>query len=192
MAEIVIVVGHPRSSTYCEALAAAYRRGAEAGGHRARVIALSRMRFDPILHEGFSGQQPLEPDLAEAQRAIGAADHLVIVFPLWYGCLPALLKGFIERVFQPGFATEKAKTAMGFRPLLTGKSARVIVTMGMPGFVYRWYFGAHALKMLKRNILGFVGFSPIRDLVLGRIDAVSAERRQLWLAEVEELGRLAR
>ncbi len=192
MADIAIIVGHPRRGTYCEALAEAYRRGAETGGHRARVFLLSQMRFDPILHEGFSKPQPLEPDIEEAQRAIGAAHHLVVVFPLWYGCLPALLKGFIERVFQPGFATEKAKTAMGFRPLLTGKSARVIVTMGMPGFVYRWYFGAHALKMLKRNILGFVGFSPVRDLVLGSIEAVSGGRRQRWLDEVEALGRLGR
>lgn len=192
MAEIAIVVGHPRSGTYCEALADAYCRGAEAGGHRVRVFSLSRMRFDPILHDGFGGTQPLEPDLAEAQETIRAADHLVIVFPLWFGCLPALLKGFIERVFQPGFATEKADTPMGFRPLLVGKSARIIITMGMPGFVYRWYFGAHALKMLKRNILGFVGFAPIRDLVLGRIEAVPSERRRRWLSEVEALGRLSR
>lgn len=192
MAEIAIVVGHPRTGTYCEALAEAYRRGAEAGGHVARVFALSKMRFDPILHEGFSKPQPLEPDLEAAQKAIGAADHVVIVFPLWYGGLPALLKGFIERILQPGFATEKSDTLMGFRPLLAGKSARIVVTMGMPALVYRWWFGAHALKMLKRNILGFVGFAPIRDKVLGGIGSVSDERRRQWLAEVEALGYAAR
>jgi len=192
VAEVAIIVGNPKAGTYGEALAEAYRSGAAAGGHRARVFALSQMRFDPILHEGFSPPQPLEPDLEVAQRAIGAADHLVIIFPLWYGCLPALLKGFLERVLQPGFATVKANTRMGFRPLLTGKSARIIVTMGMPAFIYRWYFGAHALKMLKRNILGFVGFAPIRDLVLGSIETVSNEQRRRWLSEVEALGRLAR
>ena len=192
MAEIAIIVGHPRSGTYCEALAEAYRRGAEAGGHTARVFALSHMRFDPILHEGFSKPQPLEPDLETAQKAIGSAGHLVIVFPLWYGGLPALLKGFLERILQPGFATEKSDNLMGFRPLLAGRSARIIVTMGMPAFVYRWYFGAHALRMLKRNILGFVGFAPIRDTVLGGVESVSVERRRQWLAEIEALGYAAR
>lgn len=192
MARIAIVVGHPRAGTYCDALAEAYRRGAEAGGHAARVFALAGMRFDPILHEGYGREQPLEPDLAAVQAEIGAADHLVVVFPLWLGDMPALLKGFFERILQPGFAHRKADKPMGFEPLLTGKSARIVVTMGMPAFVYRWYFGAHALKLLKRNILGFVGFSPVQDTIFGGIEAVSKERRLQWLGEVEALGRAAR
>lgn len=188
MARIAIVVGHARRNSYCESLGAAYLKGAESGGHEARLFVLSHMSFDPILHDGFSREQPLEPDLKAAAEAIKSADHLVLIFPLWLGTLPAILKGFLERLLTPGFATEKSDGLMGFRPLLKGKSARVVVTMGMPSFVYRWFYGAHAVKMLKRNILGFVGFAPVRTKLLGRIDAVSDEKRRQWMMEIEALG----
>lgn len=192
MARIAIVVGHARRDTFCEALAGAYRRGAEAGGHTAELFVLSRMRFDPILHDGFNSVQPLEPDLQAAQDAIGRADHVVLVFPLWMGTLPAILKGFIERVFQPGFAMERDAGDSGYTPRLKGKSARVIVTMGMPAPVYRWWFGAHAVKMLKRNILGFVGIAPVRTTIFGMIGIAADGTRKGWLDKVEALGRAAR
>jgi len=192
VARIVIIVGNPRKETFSEALAAAYQRGAEAAGHQVSLFSLSRMEFDPILRNGFSKPlQPLEPDLVAAQSAIGAADHLVLIFPLWFGTLPALLKGFIERVFQPGFAITGSIRDGTYRAMLSKKSARVIITMGMPGLVYRWYYGAHCAKMLRRNILEFVGFKPVRTTIHGMIEAVSNETRATWLTEAENLGRRA-
>lgn len=191
MARIAIIVGHARRDTFCEAIANAYRKGAEAAGHEVRLFVLSRLRFDPILHEGFSSPQPLEPDLARAQEAIGWANHIVIVFPLWFGTLPAILKGFIERVFQPGFAIEGTIKAGTYRARLQGRSAHVIMTMGMPGIVYRWYYGAHALKMLRRNILEFVGIRPVRTTIHGMVEAVSTDTRAGWLAAAEAAGRRA-
>jgi|SRR5581483_7254360 len=189
MARIVIVVGHVRTGTYCEALGEAYKRGAEAGGHEARLFLTGAMRFDPILREGFAKVQPLEPDLEAAHDAMLAADHLVLIFPLWLGTLPAILKGFLERVLQPDLV-EPAKRGE-FVKLLKGKSARVVITMGMPGFVYRWWFGAHALKMLRRNILAFIGVRPVRSTIYGYVEGVGAEGRRKWLAEMEALGRRA-
>lgn len=188
MTRICIIVGHAQRNTFCEALAEAYMHGAATAGHQARLYVLSRMTFDPILHEGFSKVQPLEQDLQAAQDAIGWADHIVIVFPLWLGTLPALLKGFLERVLQPGFAFRSDTSMTGFKPLLSGKSARVIITMGTPAFVYRWYFGAHALKMLKRNILNFVGIRPVRHTLFGMIGASTEEKRLRWLSQVRQLG----
>lgn len=188
MGRIAIIVGHPRKDTYCEALGRAYEAGARAGGHETRLFVLARMSFDPILHEGFKSAQPLEPDLEAAQAAIGWADHTVWICPLWMGSLPALLKGFIERIFQPGFAFAEAG-AKGWRPLLRGKSARIIMTMGMPGLVYRWWFGAHALKAFRRNILEFCGMRPVRTTLHGMIEAVPDERRRRWLDEAEAMGR---
>lgn len=190
MARIAIIVGHARQGTFCEALAAAYRHGAEVGGHEVRLLVTSRMRFDPILHEGYERVQPLEPDLATAHEAIVWADHLVLIFPLWVGTLPAIFKGFLERALQPDLVGP-AKEGRFVQPL-AGKSGRIVVTMGMPGFVYRWYFGAHALNMLKRNILGFLGVKPIRSTIYGRVEAVGEARRKAWLAEVEAMGRRAR
>jgi len=189
MSRIAIIVGHARKDTYCEALGEAYRRGAEAGGHQATLFVTSKMVFDPILHEGFAKIQPLEPDLQAAHEAIIAADHLVFIFPLWLGTLPAIFKGFLERVLQPDLVEPSKKGK--YVKFLKGKSARVIMTMGMPGFIYRWYFGAFALRMLKRNILGFVGVSPVRATIHGMIEAVSQDKRQSWLAKAESLGRNA-
>lgn len=191
VARIAIIVGNPRKDTFSEALAHAYARGAEAGGHEVKTFVLSRLSFDPILHDGFAKPQPLEPDLAAAQAAIGNADHIVFIFPLWFGTLPALLKGFIERVFQPGFAITGTIKEGTYRALLSKKSARIIMTMGMPGLVYRWYYGAYCAKMLKRNILEFVGIKPVRTTIHGMIEAVSNETRAGWLRDAEQLGRSA-
>lgn len=147
MSRIVIVVGHARKDTYCEALGEAYGRGAEASGHSATLFVTSKMAFDPILHEGFTKIQTLDPDLQMAHDAIMEANHLVFIFPLWLGTLPAIFKGFLERVLQPDLVEPSKKGK--FTKILKGKSAHIIMTMGMPGFVYRWYFGAFALRMLK-------------------------------------------
>src|SRR5258708_15499817 len=126
MARIAIIVGHARTGSCCEALGQAYGRGAWAGGHDATLFATAAMTFDPVLHEGFERVQSLEPDLQSAHDAILAADHLVIVFLLWLGTLPAILKGFLERVLQPDLV-EPAKQGK-FVKILKGKSARIIVT----------------------------------------------------------------
>ena len=189
MSRIAIIVGHARKNTFCEALGDAYRHGAEAAGHQVTMFVTLKMAFDPILREGFSKVQPLERDLRLAHDLIMEADHLVFIFPLWLGTLPAIFKGFLERVLQPDLVEPSKKGK--FVKILKGKSARIIMTMGMPGFVYRWYFGAFALRMLKRNILQFVGVSPVRSTIHGMIEAVSQEKRQSWLAEAETMGRKA-
>ena len=187
MSRIVVILGHPRPETYCEALAEAYATGARSAAHQVEVLKIAQMQFDPILREAYVREQPLERDLADAHRAIMAADHLVIVFPLWLGGMPALLKGFLERILQPDLIAPHR--AGKFVQLLKGKSARVIMTMGMPGLVYRWWYGAHALQALKRNILEFMGVTPVKSTLFGMIEAVGAEKRRQWLDEVEALGR---
>ena len=191
MANIAIVVGHSLRDSFCETLGKAYQRGAESGGHSARLFVLSRLSFDPILHEGYGRAQPLEPDLQAAREALGACDHLVIIFPLWYGTMPALLKGFIERALQPDLVAMRQAGGKASWKIFAHKSARIVMTMGMPAFVYRWWFGAHALKMLKRNILHLVGIKPVRATLFGGIETVSAGRRQRWIEQVEALGRAA-
>ena len=190
MARIAVIVGHARAGTFCEALGEAYKRGATDVGHEARLFVTSRMTFDPVLHEGFASVQPHEPDLKAAYEAMLAADHLVLIFPLWLGTLPAIFKGFLERVLQP----ESGRSSQGgqVRAAAQRQIGARDFTMGMPGFVYRWWFGAHALKMLKRNILGFMGVGPVRSTIYGYVEGVGAERRKKWLQDMERLGRLGR
>jgi NAD(P)H dehydrogenase (quinone) len=192
MAKIAIVVGNPQSDSYSEALGQAYLRGAESGGHDAKLFVLADMNFDPILREGYRREQPLEPDLAKAREAFLACDHVVFVFPLWMGDMPAILKGFLERLFQPNLLAIQKSGGKASWKMFKGKSARVIMTMGMPGWFYRWYFGAHALKLLKRNILHFVGITPVHSTIYGMVEAAGDEKRKQWLREVEALGHQAR
>lgn len=188
MAKIMVVVGHPQHNTFCGALAKAYAEGALSAGHNAQVFQLSQMNFDPILREGYRKEQPFEPDLQGAYGALKACDHLVIIFPLWCGDMPALLKGFIERILQPDLiAREKTENAMNWN-IFPGKTARVVMTMGMPVSVYRWFYRGHALKLLKRNILNFIGIKPVSDTLYGMIATSKPEQRERWLEEMRALG----
>ena len=169
MAKIAIVVGNPRATAIARRSGEAYQRGAESGGHQASCSCSASMNFDAVLREGYRREQALEPDLVAARSVIDASDHLVFVFPLWCGDMPAIIKGFFERLLQPDLLAIQAAGGKGDWKVFKGKSARVIMTMGMPGWFYRWYFGAHAFKLLKRNILQFVGIRRcMRPLWHGR------------------------
>jgi putative NADPH-quinone reductase len=191
MARIVIVVGTPLEGSYCEALGRAYQRGAESAGHQVKLFVLGSMNFDAVLREGYRHEQPLEPDLMFAREAFVAADHVVLIFPLWCGDMPAIMKGFIERILQHDLLRIQKSGGRESWKLFRNKSARIIMTMGMPGWFYRWYFGAHALKLVKRNILHFIGIKPVRSTIFGTIDAVGDEKRKEWLRTVEAMGHAA-
>lgn len=189
---IVIIQGHPdpRGRHFGHALAAAYARGAHASGREVSTIDVARIDF-PLLRtqDNFEKGQPL-PAIREAQRLIGEAEHIVVFYPLWLGGMPALLKGFFEQVFRPGFGfTASGRPTEGSWKKLKGKSARIVVTMGMPAAVYRWYFRAHSLKSLERNILGFCGIGPIAESLIGRVEADDPDRLERWLDRLEQLGR---
>jgi len=187
---IVLIQGHPdpRGGRYGHALAEAYTEGARAGGHTVSVIDVAQLDFPLLRTQEDWNEAALPPSLQEAQDAIGRADHLVILFPLWLGTLPALLKGFLEQVLRPGFAIDAGGAGM-WRQRLKGKSARIIVTMGMPAFVFRWYFMAHGIRSLERNILKFCGISAIRETLIGMVGAKENAARLRWLEKVRALGR---
>lgn len=191
---ILVIDGHPdvASGRYVHALAESYRKGAEEAGHQVRSIVVGRLRFASVRsNEDFmQGAPPLA--IVEAQESLRWADHVVILFPLWLGSMPGLLKSFLEQVLRPGFAFGKASGKGLPARLLKGKSARVIVTMGMPAFFYRWYYRAHSLKSLERNILAFCGIAPVRSSIVGMVEGMSAAQREKWLQKVRALGRLAR
>ena len=186
---IAIIQGHPdpRGNHFGHALAQAYAQGATAAGHELRHIEVARLDF-PLLRTREEFENGIPPEsIREAQETIRWADHLLILYPLWLGGMPALLKAFLEQVFRHGFAMTTEGRGWP-KKLLTGKSARIVVTMGMPAFFYRWYFGAHSLKSLRRNILGFAGIGPIRASLIGTVEG-SDTRRQRWMETMRALGR---
>ena len=191
---IVMIQGHPDGQPrhFCHALADEYAKGCDDGGHEVRRIEVAQLEF-PLLRTKEDFEQGLPPDSIKlAQDAIRWADHLVIVYPLWLGSMPALLKAFFEQVFRPGVAFEYQAPGQMAKKLFTGKSARIVVTMGMPALVYRWFFFAHSLKSLQRNILGFCGIGPMRATLIGRIEGLSERQRAAWLDRLRALGEAGR
>lgn len=175
----------------CHALSDSYALGAQQGGHDVKIIDLAKLDF-PLLRTQaeFKDVQP-PPAISDAQETIRWADHLVMVFPLWLGTMPAVVKGFLEQTMRPGFAFQYGDH--GFtKKLLSGRSARLVVTMGMPTWIYRWFFLAHGLRGLERNILEFVGIGPVRESYFGMVENVSEDTRKKWLDAMHKLGKLGR
>jgi len=188
---IVIIDGHPdpEEGRFCHALSAAYAQAAEAAGHELRTVMVARIVV-PLLRSARDWNEGTPvPSIREAQDMIAWAEHLVIIYPLWLGAMPALLKAYFEQVFRPGFAIARKQQGLG-AGLLKGKSARIIVTMGMPAWLYRLFFRAHSLKSLERNILKFCGIGPIHETLIGGVE--DAKRREAGLAAVDALGRSGR
>jgi putative NADPH-quinone reductase len=188
---ILLVQGHPDAShaRYCHALAQAYADGAGEAGHELRSLDIGRLDFPLLRSKADWDEGDVPAALRVAQTDIHWAEHLVFVFPLWLGGMPALLKGFLEQVARPGFAISHFREGQLPKKLLSGRSARVVVTMGMPALVYRWYFRAHSLKALERNILGFVGIAPIRETLVGSVEGLSAAQHQTWVRKLRACGR---
>lgn len=191
---ITLIQGHPDPEPvhFGHALAHAYAQGAREGGHELRVLAAAQLDAPLLRTLREFGESP-PPAVQGAQEDIRWAEHLVLIYPLWMGDVPAVLKGFLEQVFRPGFALgdlEHSDRGMPKR-LLKGRSARLVVTMGMPAPVYRWVFGAHGVKSLKRSLLGLSGIAPIRTSLIGMVEGRPAARAR-WLARLEALGRAGR
>lgn len=185
---ILVILGHPNTDSFCAAIADSYSEGAQAAGHEVRRIAVGDLAFDPVLRLGYAGSQPLEPDLAAAQAAIAWAQHLVFVYPVWWGAMPALLKGFIDRVFLPGFAFKYRSGSPLWDRLLAGRSAHLFVTMDSPPWYYRWVYRMPGHQQMKRTILEFSGVKPVRISSFGPIRGSSGRQRERWLEGVKGIG----
>lgn len=190
---ILIIQGHPDvTQTHLgHDLAHAYAAAATAAGHQVRTATPAQIDFPLLRSQKEWESGPLPSALQKAQDDIAWAQHLVLFFPLWMGDMPALLKGFLEQVARPGFAFRPEKGSPFGQKGLAGRSARVVVTMGMPALVYRFYFRAHSVRSLERNILGFVGIAPVNETLIGGVDQLGDDGRTKWLAKLASLGRRA-
>lgn len=187
---ILLIEGHPDTAPerLNHVLADAYAEGAQAAGHAVRRLLVGSLDF-PVLRTQHAWQtEPVPPGLRGAQGDLVWAQHVMIFFPLWMGDMPALLKAFLEQVARPGFAVG-AEGASPFGPkALAGRSARVVVTMGMPAAVYRWFYRAHSVKALERNILGLVGFAPVNETLIGGVETLGTPGVARWVRTLRKLG----
>lgn len=189
MKNILIILGHPVKDTFSDSLRAAYSRGAISSGAQIREIVLRKLKFDMNFSEGYRGNQELEPDLVKAQEAITWANHIVLIYPNWWSTFPALMKGFIDRTLLPGFAFRYRKGVLSWDKLLTGRSARMIVTMDTPPWYYWLIYRRPGHNAMKRGILEFCGIKPVRITTIGSLKISSEKKREQWIAKVENLGR---
>jgi NAD(P)H dehydrogenase (quinone) len=188
MKKILIVLGHPDTASLCGAIADSYEKGAKRSKFKVKRINLGSLKFDPILHNGYSKIQPLEPSLIKAQKDIIWANHIVFIFPCWWSSLPAILKGFLDRAFLPGFSFKYTGTYTWNR-LLKNKSSRIITTMGGPNFYQLSIFQNPAIKALKKGTLEFCGIKPVRVTAFGSIrKSMNTKRVEKILAFTKKLG----
>ena len=189
MKKILIINGHPDKESFCFALAESYKKGADAVGASCKLVHLIDLDFNPVLTFGYRKISELEPDLVKMQEEITAADHLVFVYPNWWATFPALLKGFIDRVFVPNFAFKYRENSQFWDKLLKGKTARLIVTMDTPKWYY-WLINRNAgHNAMKVGILEFCGVKPVKITVCTPIKSSDETKRKKWLEEVETLGK---
>lgn len=185
---ICLINAHPDPSAerFCHALADAYQAGAESGGHAVRRVNAGAIEYG-FLSSAAEFEHGPDGELAEVREAIAWCDHLLLIYPLWLGSLPAKAKALLEHVARGGFLVDVAQDDEWPAKKMKGKSARLIVTMGMPGFAYRLFLRSHSVRALESGILAMAGFKPVRDTVFGLIEG-GAKRRALMLEKTRALG----
>lgn len=186
--KILVILGHPQKESLCGALAEEYTVGAIVAGGEVRTLALGDLAFDPILWNGYKEIQPLAPDLVKAQELITWADHLVFVYPNWWGTMPALMKGFFDRTLLPNFAFKYRQDSPIWDKLLANRTAQLLVTMDTPSWFYRWVFKMPGHEQMKRTILGFCGIKVVKITEFAIVKKSSLVQRQKWLAIAKKLG----
>ncbi len=185
---ILIIVGHPDEDSFCAALADRYQQTASQAGHEVARLNLGELAFDPILRKGYKGRQTLEPDLQAAQQAIQHAERLVFVYPYWWASMPALLKGFIDRVFLPGFAFKYLANKALPSKLLLGREAQILVTSDTPPWYNRLVYRRAGLRALRVNVLEFCGIRVRDELEIGPIRGSAEQHRVRWLDKAAQLA----
>jgi len=186
--KILIISGHPDKESFNYALADAYKKGAEISSSEVELINICDLQFNLNLQYGYRNRTDLEPDLLDAQDKIKWADHIVWVYPVWWGSVPAIMKGFIDRVFLPGFAFKKKKDSVWWDKYLKGKSARIITTMDQPTWYYRLVYKAPSHNAMKKLTMQFCGVQKVGITAFGPVRGSKANKRESWLEKVKVLG----
>lgn len=187
---VLVIVGHPAGNSFCMALAEAYADAAKKSGHEIRFMALGALSFDPVLREGYAQVQPLEPDLVSAQEAIVWSQRITMVYPIWWGGIPALMKGFFDRVLLPGFAFRYRPGKAFPEKLLRGRTAHLLVTMDTPPWYFKWMYQMPGLNQVRKTTLSFCGIKPRKTATFGPILGASLDRRNRWLKQARTMAAL--
>ncbi|WP_186755941.1 NAD(P)H-dependent oxidoreductase [Echinicola salinicaeni] len=188
MKKTLIINGHPDKESFSFALAAAYKKGLVKSNAEIKEINIRELNFNPNLQYGYRKRTELEPDLLDAQEKLKWAEHLVWVYPVWWSSVPAIMKGFLDRVLLPGFAFKKRENSLFSDKCLKGKTARIICTLDQPAWYYRWIYKSPSHHAIKKGTLHFIGIRKVRITTIGPIRLSKEAYREKWLQKVEKLG----
>lgn len=185
---VLVILGHSGHNTFSAALADTYAAAARAAGHTVRMLHLADLNFDPLLHGSNPHQQALESDLLAAQDSMAWAQHMAWVFPVWWGGVPALLKGFLDRTFISGYAFKFNAGSPFPVPLLKGRTAHLLVPMDTPPWYFRWFYRMPAIHQMRKTTLEFCGIRVRKTLSLGPVVSSTPAHRTRWLAQAGALA----
>lgn len=188
MKKIVIINGHPNPASFNFAIAQSYLKGAIESKAQVETITIAELQFNPNLQFGYTKRIELEPDLLESWEKIKRADHLVWIHPIWWGGLPAITKGFIDRLFLPGMAFQHRENSVWWDKLLKGKTAHIITTLDQPSWYYRLFYARPSVNQLKKTVLEFCGIQPVKVSYIGIIKTADEKQREKWLKKVFDFG----
>ncbi|MEZ4970384.1 MAG: NAD(P)H-dependent oxidoreductase [Flavobacteriaceae bacterium] len=188
MKKILIINGHPDKESYNFALSNAYIKGALTSNAEVKTINIRELNFNPNLEFGYRKRTELEPDLIDAQKKLKWANHIVWIYPVWWGSVPAMMKGFLDRVLLPGFAFQKRQNSLWWDKLITAKTSRIICTMDQPSWYYKWFYGSPSHNAIKKSTLHFIGVKSVKITAIGPVRLSEDKFRMKWLNKVEKLG----
>lgn len=188
MKKILIINGHPDKESYNFALSNAYIKGALTSNAEVKTINIRELNFNPNLEFGYRKRTELEPDLIDAQKKLKWANHIVWIYPVWWGSVPAMMKGFLDRVLLPGFAFQKRQNSLWWDKLFTAKTSRIICTMDQPSWYYKWFYGSPSHNAIKKSTLHFIGVKSVKITAIGPVRLSEDKFRMKWLNKVEKLG----
>lgn len=188
MKKTLIINGHPDKESFNYALSDAYIKGAISSGADIKEINIRELNFNPNLQFGYRKRMELEPDLIAAQEKLIWANHIVWVYPVWWSSVPAIMKGFLDRILLPGFAFKKRGNSLLSDKYLTGKSARIICTLDQPPWYYSLVYKSPSHNAIKKGTLHYIGVKKVRITTIGPIRLSKEKFRGKWLNKVEKLG----
>jgi len=189
--KVVLVFNHPYEGSFCNAILNAVKSGLAEGNHEIDLIHLDQDNFNPVMTaadlKGFRDKQPVDPKVIEYSNRIKSADHLVFIFPIWWELMPAMTKGFIDKVIFPGVAydyTNKNNTRM--KPLWENlKGVTLITTMNSPQWLYLLLFGNAIKKAMIAGTFWKIGFKNRKWISFNQVKMVSVDKRKKWLSQLE-------
>lgn len=197
----LIVYYHPYDGSYCNAILKAVQEGLKKGNHPHKTIDLLRDAFDPVMHAkdlkafveyGHSGditQSDVDPLVLHYKKKLEWAERIVMIFPIWWMSVPAMMKGFIDKVIFPGIAYNMEGSQLVTR-LHSLRQVVIISTMNTPADIYRDKFNNSLEGSLIKGTFNQIGIHNVQWISINLVKQSGPEMRKLWLEEI--VGRFGR